>query len=281
MNINIDILPAEDILEKDGKELNTYNHWNHNKKPLDYDDVISRNDTKNWVNLFHKSYKVFYLDKEDLGWMYQAFVIGRQTQIFPTLYKEELRDLLDKYKDLELFDGTKYFVRTERVSLKYGVYGAGPYTNLRDIIESMVTTIDNHKCFTKDDNICKVYLFPWIEIDRNKEFRIFVYNSHITAISQQNIYNSNNWLYDKNKNYIINIIKKILGFFDTRIKPIYNNSNYVLDLALVGEDNTPYFIEPNCFGKEYASGSALFHWINDSSILYNKIPNNIHFRYTK
>jgi hypothetical protein len=33
-------------------------------------------------------------------------------------------------------------------------------------------------------------------------------------------------------------------------------------------DNEPYFIEINCFGKENAAGSALFHWIIDYDKLY-------------
>ena len=51
--------------------------------------------------------------------------------------------------------------------------------------------------------------------------------------------------------------------------------SYVMDLALVGD--TPYFIEPNPFGKDYASGSALFHWIIDHDVLHD--ANAIEFRY--
>jgi hypothetical protein len=37
----------------------------------------------------------------------------------------------------------------------------------------------------------------------------------------------------------------------------------------------------NCFGKEYAAGSALFHWLLDEDILYGKSGSElIEFRYT-
>lgn len=40
----------------------------------------------------------------------------------------------------------------------------------------------------------------------------------------------------------------------------------------------------NSFGKEYAEGSALFHWILNSEILYNNFTDQknkfIEFRYT-
>lgn len=49
-----------------------------------------------------------------------------------------------------------------------------------------------------------------------------------------------------------------------------------MDLALLDNENNynvPYPIEINSFGKEYASGSALFHWITDYDILYGKKQN--------
>ena len=57
-------------------------------------------------------------------------------------------------------------------------------------------------------------------------------------------------------------------------------NNYTFDFAII--NSQPYFIELNSFGKEYAAGSALFHWILDEHILYNKFEHNnfIEFRYT-
>ena len=72
----------------------------------------------------------------------------------------------------------------------------------------------------------------------------------------------------------------ILNYFQNEIiHKITWISSYCYDFAIV--DNKPYFIEMGCFGKEYASGSALFHWILDEDILYNKTVNDIiEFRYT-
>jgi len=44
---------------------------------------------------------------------------------------------------------------------------------------------------------------------------------------------------------------------------------------------SPYFIEQNVFGKEYAAGSSLFHWIIDEEILYQKGTPVVYFRYVK
>ena len=67
-------------------------------------------------------------------------------------------------------------------------------------------------------------------------------------------------------------------FYDEINKNITWTSNYTYDFAIV--DNKPYFIEMNSFGKEYAAGSALFHWLLDEEILYNNKNNFIEFRYT-
>ena len=81
----------------------------------------------------------------------------------------------------------------------------------------------------------------------------------------------------------LQIIKKwidiINEYFESTIKVNLSNiNNYVIDLAIL-ENDEPYFIEINPFGKEYPSGSSLFHWIIDEDILYGK-SDKIYFRYT-
>lgn len=56
--------------------------------------------------------------------------------------------------------------------------------------------------------------------------------------------------------------KKIVHFVNDFIIPNFNKTqNYTIDIGFT--NGGPYFIELNSFGKEYAAGSALFHWIND------------------
>ena len=50
-----------------------------------------------------------------------------------------------------------------------------------------------------------------------------------------------------------------------------------MDLSIL-DDGRLFFIEPNCFGKEYAAGSALFHWIKDEEQLYGR-TDRVHFRW--
>ena len=76
----------------------------------------------------------------------------------------------------------------------------------------------------------------------------------------------------------INIIK---SYYETNVKQkITHIDSYVMDFAIL-DDDTPYFIELNSFGKEYASGSALFGWLQDYNILYGLSGDVIEFRYAK
>ena len=246
----------DDVLS--GKfECNTNNHWI--EPPNDYKEILEKTNTRHWIDSFHDNYQTITLHEYDLQWMSQAFKIGTITKRFPNMYKDQLQT---KHQPLS----QKYFVRTETASLKYGIHGVGPYTNLTDIIESMVTTTISHRCFNPNDKMCKIYLIPWIDnVDDDKEFRIFVHNKTITAISQQHVYIKNTWLPHIN---ISTIIQKILSFFEKDVKHKIDLDHYVIDLAFI--QDTIIFIEANSFGQKYASGSALFHWIHDHDLLYNE-----------
>lgn len=127
-----------------------------------------------------------------MHWLIQASAIGSQTKKFSKLYLEELDDLLAEHKEFDHFfaNRTPYFVRTNTVSLKYGQHGVGPYFDLRSIIESAVTCIPGHSPIHEahpmlPQSSLTFYLLPWVELNTDSEFRVFVCGNRITAISQQ------------------------------------------------------------------------------------------------
>jgi hypothetical protein len=98
---------------------------------------------------------------------------------------------------------------------------------------------------------------PWKDI--KEEFRLFVCNKSLTAISQQNYTQKLN----VDKNVLERYVSIICDFYDKQIvNKIEHVDDYTIDIAIT-EKGTPYFIEINSFGKEYVAGSSLFHWIND------------------
>jgi hypothetical protein len=286
MTILIKPISIDDVLANDKKSYNTNNHWVDDIRPIDYDKVISQTNTNKWIEQF-KSYKKIIIDtKQDLYWMKKAYEIGSKTKRFPHMYDDELEDMINKYKHLdEIFDGTEYFIRTENVSLKEGVHGVGPYKDFKSIIESIVTCRLGHSPLYEDTSSIILYLTKFQHnLNGLREFRVFIHKNKITAISQQSLYDINDILEslnDKEKNDLINKwINIIITYFDSDVKQkITHIDSYVMDFAIL-DDDSPYFIELNSFGKEYASGSALFGWIQDYDILYGLCGDVIEFRYT-
>ena len=255
-----------------------YNSNNHGSVSTDdYLHILSQSNTDKWIDLFKPEYKKFTIDNPNYLYLLKlANNVGKITGIIPKIFTEDMEPLFDEYK--KHFDGTNYFVKVNNVSLKYGFHGIGPYNNIQSIIESSVTCIEGHTPIYPDVNKLDIYLLPWVNIDSVNEFRVFVYDNKITAISQQNLYLK---LYtEQNISKIPENLQLIVDYFNkeivTKIKWI---SYYSYDFAIV--DDKPYFIEMNCFGKEYAAGSALFHWLLDEDILYGKKDKDIiEFRYT-
>ncbi len=263
-------LYPDHVIEHDKVLYNTNNHYNEEgiDKPDDYEEKISQGMTKNWVLEFHKFYHVFYFrDPSDLRWMKEAAKIGMITGAFSHMYDDELNDLCEKYE--HLFPEGVWFVRSDRVSLKEGMHGVGPYTDFRSMIQSALSSGHGHLTINPEDTELTLYLLPWIEIDEDKEFRIFVHNNCITAISSQHVYEINEWMNTLTDKDITSLVHKIITYFNSNIRrKMEYMGDYTMDLALVGPDETPYFIEPNSFGKYYAAGSALYHWIYDHDTLY-------------
>ena len=264
----------DDVLSNNKKLYNVNNLW-VNDRPADYEEKIKNKNTGNWINLFHDNIKTVTITKSDLNWMNQAFDIGGITGIFPKSYSDELDETCKKLVFPE--PDKSYFIRTEYVSLKYGQYGPGPYKNIKSILSSLVTSKHNHACIRSGDDTCKIYFIDWIEnYDDEREFRVFISGNEINAISIQNLYGVNAWLNSLTENQIIIIITDLINFFNDNIKEkLLFLTDYTMDIYYSIE-NKWYFIEPNCFGAEYAAGSALFHWQHDYDVL-NGITNYLFF----
>jgi hypothetical protein len=283
---NNNIIEAIDINDIIVHGKNKYNSNNHNIDSAmtlsEYEHIISLTNTSWWIDDFKNHYHIINLVIP--GWLREASLIGLLTGSFSKLFQDELDDYVIQYKALDKLLEKGYFIRTDKVSLKYGMHGPGPYYNLKQVIESLASSRKGHQCIDSDTKKIKLYLIDWVNINPDKEFRVFVYSNNITAISQQNLYQTNNTLINKpiNEQLLIinNWIKIITEYFENYIKPnIKHINNYTIDFAILDNDK-PYFIELNSFGKELAAGSACFHWLIDETKLYNK-SNLIYFRYVK
>lgn len=286
--IDIKRYSLKHVLKHDKVLFNTNNHHgvSGENRPNDYDRVNDKGNTGNWVDRFHKgNYFKLTLGTKDMRWLREASKVGLLTGRFSSRFNDELKQTCQTYaRDMEIINkhlqnGEKgWFIRTEPVSLKNGLYGAGPYRNLEAILKSMVTGSYGHECFGINNTHCNLYFLRWRHLHPQKEFRIFVYKNNITAISDQKLYSVNSWLCTMTDTQIRQLVRKIVTYFNKHVQNKMSDfENYVMDFALVGKKETPYFIEPNSFGAQYASGSALFHWVRDHNVLHT--PNTIEFRY--
>lgn len=280
----------DDVKTHDKIKYNTNNIWTNKIKPSDYDEVLSKGFTRWWIDKFSPHYVVINLPITH--WMTLASSIGAMTGTFSKLYEEDLDDYVEKYETpfiKDYLDKNDVFIRGESVSLKQGMHGVGPYRSLRQIVESMVTASSGHSVFDSrdtlqtSDKMIKLYLMRWVDIIEFQEFRVFVKDRKITAISQQSLYRRNTILENLSEEERTIIIERwthiITNYFsEVIVNKLSHVSDYCIDIAIL-KDDIPYFIEINSFGMEYASGSSLFEWVTDKDILYGEKP-GIYFRYT-
>lgn len=261
------------VLENDKILYNTNNHPYSEEMHLPPDYFLKQEltRTKKWINKFHKDYPTLTFDKQDISWMKKALQIGYHTGKFSDIYEDELEQTVQKYKDINLNQG--FFIRSDKVSLKEGQNGIGPYHNIKSIIESMCSTTPGHSAFDLNDETCTIYFLPWLKFNPDKEFRVFVHNNEITAISAQHLYTINNWLNTLSDKDIAKVINNIQSFFNDNIKDkLAYLTDYTYDFVFLDDGNSfdnGYFIECNGFGRHYAAGSALYHWIYDHDTLHD------------
>jgi hypothetical protein len=240
MNFEISFYELDHVLENDRILFNVNNLYEENHRPEDYFERSEQTCTRNWIELFHHdNYAYVDLDEKDLNWMAQAARIGCTTNKFSSIFSDELKESSEKHRiafesGLKKLNVNACFIRSDSVSLKYGIYGAGPYSDISKVLESIVTSTGGHLPFKAGDLKCRVYLLKWIEMEREKEFRIFVHRNRITAISQQFLYQANSWLSKLSNEEINEVLRTIVGQFEAKIKDkLAFLESYVMDLVVL------------------------------------------------
>lgn len=279
-------IPLTEVHKYNKIKYNNCNIWDKLGKPSNYNEELSKTNTNTWIHLFHQVPEDHQLiiTERDLKWMKEAENTGIFTGRFPLMYTDELESFVKRTENerpdfcAEVNKGN-WFVRTETVILKNGVHGCGrPYSSLKSIIESLVTGTAGHTGIGNTIGNVKIYLLPYLtNLNKQKEFRVFVKNKEITAISVQHLYDENEWIENMTDFERYQLVVNIIMFYNTNIRNKISVNDFTFDLALL-DNNSFYFIEPNCFGAKYAAGSALFSWTHDKDILDDSTI--VEFRYT-
>lgn len=211
-------------------------------------------------------------------------------QIFMIKITHKLRDLyqtkneseLSNYLGLYLYENQidlnahDYFVKLSTISGKDIAYDDDTCiewdtmnTNIKKLIIRSVYELstyllrsDRIGLYMSDLNTKYLVFREWIDFDITEEFRCFVYDKKLIAISQ---YEYGTEL-PKSMQVPESIVSHIKFFVDQVIGLIPFN-NVVLDVALKFSNMNVYFIEFNPFGLESDTDAGLYDWVHDNHIL--------------
>ncbi len=126
--------------------------------------------------------------------------------------------------------------------------------------------LDCHHNNKKDKWSTSIILRDWQPaLRQDMEFRVFVSNNKITAISQYNHYCKYPSLTGENAPNLESIYQRLMAFA-VSVHPVVKEKNYVLDLAII--NNKVFIIELNPLDE--TTGACLFSWKNDRDLLSGK-----------
>jgi len=103
--------------------------------------------------------------------------------------------------------------------------------------------------------------------DEDLDFRVFIYNRKVTAITQ---YKWNSIIEKlQNASLCVSIRARIIDFWDSFVHLFPQYPQVVMDVHLSSDLKDVLIIEFNTFGLHQRCGGGLFSWLNDYEILYN------------
>lgn len=103
----------------------------------------------------------------------------------------------------------------------------------------------------------------FVELPLHSEFRGFVFEKRLVAVSQYFWFNYFPELVQKHNIYL----DRMVDFFEMVVKNRVPYSNYVIDFAVL--DDRIYVIELNPFGD--VSGACCFNWTKDGLLLHGQL----------
>ncbi|KAI1862216.1 uncharacterized protein JN550_010372 [Neoarthrinium moseri] len=165
-----------------------------------------------------------------------------------------------------------FFVRMSHCSPKDADNGdLKPVNNIR---EALIKIISSKRTVQSLLSLCtavacdvdsKIFLFTYAKIDKLSEWRCFIHNDRVVAISQTRFHCHNYDLSDESLRRLVEQarlswrdISPTLGFTSCALDVYAKARNSEFDLRL---------IEINPGGPHLGSGSLLFHWLDDRATL--------------
>ncbi|KAH7354631.1 hypothetical protein BKA65DRAFT_581025 [Rhexocercosporidium sp. MPI-PUGE-AT-0058] len=194
------------------------------------------------------------------------------------LVKGDLEKMADELGNLDDVPAEGFFVRVSNCSLKDA--DDGNQKPLYTIYDALIKIISSKRAVhslldlqSESDTVDhKIFFFPYFEdLDKLSEWRCFIYNGDIVAISQTRFYqNHHAGVKDEALRDLVRQARRLWR----QIAPAFEFDSTILDLyADVREAGFQIkLIEMNPWGAHLGTGSLLFHWIDDADILQPETP---------
>jgi hypothetical protein len=165
---------------------------------------------------------------------------------------------------LESSQNKEYFIRLSSTSGK-NEKAVEPFSSSLDIISHISSVkLFVEREFKKVGKECYLIMMPWNNtLEQRYEFRIFVMNNKLTAVSQQ--YWQDLFQYSKKELKIIEHALNNITFLND-----VPYTTFVGDVYIDLESKTCKLIELNPFGAHSGAGASLFNWIDDYDILHGR-----------
>jgi hypothetical protein len=164
------------------------------------------------------------------------------------------------------------FVRTNACSPKDALQNTmRPLHSLSECVEAVACSSRCQREFNASPDATHSLIFaPWQPyLDGSNEFRVFVHQGIVTAMSQYVWHKAYPWMLDHEA--VTQAARNIVAFWHDRIAVEVPFTECIMDVAvLLDASYEVKLIEFNPFGLEFASGSALFHWQHDADKLFSK-----------
>lgn len=227
-----------------------------------YKQTCQHYNTSKWIHL-HPQYshmKRFIPSASDL----QSFInLGRiRCSSGRDFKKSDLEHFSDKILSFfreGLFEFGEVFIRFSHKSFKNSFsIKLSPLTSLEEILDALTSSHQLLKTLDEPDQ--EIFMMKWVEIDRSREYRVFIIDSRLVGISQQNCYSS----YDcrDREKIVLQDAKLIYQYYQDNQRN-FDNLNFqiaTLDIFIGSgrEENEVNLIEVNPPSLWGPSGSSLF-----------------------
>lgn len=171
--------------------------------------------------------------------------------------KEDLENLVNDLN--KLINNKPSFLKLATVSPKYEVE-IKPILDSLDFLDAVTW---DQRCVSSLEQYpsMSIIIKEWMDMDPKWEFRVFVWDSKITGISQQFLYHT--------FEYEMDILEKFYNkLLSSDIVSSVPYKEATLDIYFDTEKEKIFLIECNPFGAWSPAGSSLFEWRNDYDVLH-------------